>query len=224
MLIKNPISLITWQFLLFLTRHPLGDDQNDSTIIGLFLEKTLQNTIKLDDTDQLVIIEENSTAIKMSDHKPALTDECRRAELLGTLTEDASPFLFPCAIEYSLICAAITYEVWKHSKLGPPAHLVHTASLPGNHPRSGVETPLMFINGSRRSPHHYSVDCTHSNRGLFSGIFVLVLTIISMVSFSSVKRKLLPGAPWFVMSPICIGPFHRSSEPRRLQGRCCYRG
>lgn len=31
--------------------------------------------------------------------------------------------------------------------------------------------------------HHYSVDCAHANRGLFMGILVLVLTILSLILF-----------------------------------------
>lgn len=33
---------------------------------------------------------------------------------MGSLVQDASPFLFPCTIEYSLICAAILYVMWKN--------------------------------------------------------------------------------------------------------------
>ena len=36
-----------------------------------------------------------------------LLDECKRSEVMGNLVQDASPLLFPCAIEYSLIFAAI---------------------------------------------------------------------------------------------------------------------
>ena len=38
-------------------------------------------------------------------------DQCKRSHLLGKLVHNASPFLFPCAIEYSLICAAILYVI-----------------------------------------------------------------------------------------------------------------
>lgn len=38
---------------------------------------------------------------------------CRRANIMGALLQNASPFLFPCTIEYSLICAVILYEMWK---------------------------------------------------------------------------------------------------------------
>ena len=100
----------------------------------------------------------------------SLIDECRRMDLMGELTQNASPFLFPCAIEYSLICAAIMYTIWRHAGYGndcPDSADSH----------SGIST------SSRRSPHHYSVDCTNANKGLFFGIFVLVITIISMILF-----------------------------------------
>ena len=34
-----------------------------------------------------------------------------------------------------------------------------------------------------RSAHHYSVDCTRANTGLFVGIIVMVFTIISLIVF-----------------------------------------
>ncbi|KOB66504.1 putative otopetrin [Operophtera brumata] len=72
---------------------------------------------------------------------------CRRANIMGALLQNASPFLFPCTIEYSLICAVILYEMWKEAL------------------------------------HHFSVDCSHAHRGLFAGILVIVLTIISLIMF-----------------------------------------
>lgn len=96
--------------------------------------------------------------------------ECRRTNIIGSLVQDASPFLFPCTIEYSLICAAILYVMWKSiSKL--PA--TGTTS-------SRVKTE---VNQYKRSPHHYSVDCARAHKGLFVGILFLVLTIISLILF-----------------------------------------
>lgn len=40
---------------------------------------------------------------------------CRRSNVIGQLVQDASQFLFPCTIEYSLISAAILYIMWKHT-------------------------------------------------------------------------------------------------------------
>lgn len=113
-----------------------------------------------------------------------LSDECHRSDLMGTLTQNASPFLFPCAIEYSLICAAIMYEIWKHTG-EQEGHRHHTRSVNGT--PTGSRTPRtsssVNIHSQRRSPHHYSVDCTNANKGLFFGIFVLVLSILSMILF-----------------------------------------
>lgn len=69
--------------------------------------------------------------------------ECRRSNIIGTLVQDASPFLFPCTVEYSLICAAILYVMWRNI----------------NKPR---EEPIIrqdALHPFKRSPHQYSVDC-----------------------------------------------------------------
>lgn len=43
----------------------------------------------------------------------------RKAEepmgVLKELLRDASPFLYPCTIEFSLICALILFEMWKRT-------------------------------------------------------------------------------------------------------------
>ncbi|CAG9765480.1 unnamed protein product [Ceutorhynchus assimilis] len=94
--------------------------------------------------------------------------ECRRTNIIGSLVQDASPFLFPCTIEYSLICAAILYVMWRSmSKLNVNSKLK-------------VKTE---VSAYKRSPHHYSVDCARAHKGLFVGILFLVLTIISLILF-----------------------------------------
>ncbi|XP_042217776.1 proton channel OtopLc-like isoform X2 [Homarus americanus] len=94
--------------------------------------------------------------------------ECRRSELMGQLVDNASPFLFPCTIEYSLLCAGVLYVVWKN--INKPE-----VTFDGD---SDISTYV-----ARKARHHYSVDCAHANRGLFMGILVLVLTIISLILF-----------------------------------------
>lgn len=99
--------------------------------------------------------------------------ECRRTNIIGSLVQDASPFLFPCTIEYSLICAAILYVMWKNI-----SRLPH--QTPSLSEREDKVPPLVHY---KRSPHHYSVDCAQAHKGLFVGILVLVLTIISLILF-----------------------------------------
>ncbi|XP_065333011.1 proton channel OtopLc-like isoform X1 [Cloeon dipterum] len=102
--------------------------------------------------------------------------ECRRTNIMGSLVQDASPFLFPCTIEYSLICAAILYVMWKN--VGPKPEQAVRDSQHQQHIHAVSHTGSI-----RRSPHHYSVDCARAHKGLFVGILALVLTIISLILF-----------------------------------------
>ena len=95
--------------------------------------------------------------------------ECRRTNIMGRLVQNASPFLFPCTIEYSLICAVILYEMWKKIKLNDRMDRNHQESMMGRHQHKDV--------------HHLSVDCSRAHRGMFAGILVIVLTIISLIMF-----------------------------------------
>ncbi len=38
----------------------------------------------------------------------------RKNNIMSKLLADSGPFLFPCTIEYSLICAAVLYVMWKN--------------------------------------------------------------------------------------------------------------
>ena len=112
------------------------------------------------------------------------SNQCLGSNLMASLVESASPFLFPCAIEYSLICAATLYEIWVESGHGHRADVhddQHSVQQTANNSPSLSRRHSLRTN--RRSPHHYSVDCTKANKGLFFGIFVLVLTIIAMILF-----------------------------------------
>lgn len=106
------------------------------------------------------------------------------------LLTNSAPFLFPCTIEYSLICAAVLFVMWKNiseehehykhqkrrQKITKSLHVTLNATSNGSSdPESQDE--------DARSFHHYSVDCTHANSGLFTGIFVMVLVIISLIVF-----------------------------------------
>lgn len=116
--------------------------------------------------------EHNATATHEI-HKRATTVDividCRRTNIMGRLVQNASPFLFPCTIEYSLICAVILYEMWKKIKLVDTARRQHQESMMGHHTHKDV--------------HQLSVDCSRAHRGMFAGILVIVLTIISLIMF-----------------------------------------
>lgn len=44
----------------------------------------------------------------------SLSNSCGRVNIMGTIVQDAAPYLFPFIIEYSLIGAAVIYVMWKH--------------------------------------------------------------------------------------------------------------
>ncbi|CAG2055513.1 unnamed protein product [Timema podura] len=113
--------------------------------------------------------------------------ECRRSNIMGSLVQNASPFLFPCTIEYSLICAVILYEMWKNVKPekeeGSKSVHQELCTTNGKVDRGETGGAFRMTVNTPHSLHHFTVDCTSAHKGLFSGILVLVLTIISLILF-----------------------------------------
>lgn len=96
--------------------------------------------------------------------------ECQRTNIMGSLVQNSSPFLFPCTIEYSLICAVILFEMWKKVKSIPEINKARKNSL-----RNAAHL--------HKSAYHFSIDCSKAQRGMFAGIVVIVLTIISLIMY-----------------------------------------
>lgn len=83
---------------------------------------------------------------------------------VNTLIADVEPFMTTCIIEYSLICAAVMYILWRNI---------------GHTPRLRV----------RQRKQRFHVDCTASTQGLFLGLLFMVYTIVSMVIFFTKVRS-----------------------------------
>lgn len=127
-----------------------------------------------------------------------------------------SAYLYPCIIEYSLMCITVFYILWSsieqrysvhnHSGTwvtsqfsfdGTPGH--------GNHDRevrmsrntitsqTGHITPISMNNRStsedKRRVHQFIVDCSKSTSGLFQGIIVLLFTLISLITYYVYKTR-----------------------------------
>ncbi|XP_049825971.1 proton channel OtopLc-like isoform X2 [Aethina tumida] len=115
---------------------------------------------------------------------------CQEGEVMGSLVTNASPFLFPCTIEYSLICAVILFEMWKKVKTvrkrSNDKKKDQGKNAAGTH-KDEKFTQFFNFNALGGSPvnsnHHFTVDCSNAHRGLFAGIMVIVLTIISLIMF-----------------------------------------
>ncbi|KAK2583164.1 hypothetical protein KPH14_009187 [Odynerus spinipes] len=94
--------------------------------------------------------------------------------ILKSLLRHASPFLFPCTIEFSLICAVILFEMWK---------IVDD--------RRGESKR---IENSTKPVHRLSIDCTSAHRGLFGGILLVAATILSLIMFFVLREAKLKMA------------------------------
>jgi len=95
------------------------------------------------------------------------------SDIMQKVLEDSSTFLFPCTIEFSLICAAILFIMWKN--VG--REHVHYKETRRKLLKSSADSMV-----EKRSQ-HYSVDCSHANTGMFCGILILVIIIISLIIF-----------------------------------------
>jgi len=138
----------------------------------VLVEETKHEIVHLTHLNMTLNPRRNYTLLSRHDRAAAVPDECQRSNILGSLVQNASPYLFPCTIEYSLICAVILYEMWHNVP-----KVVAKKTQPGHSPPS-VDRD-----------HQFSVDCSGAHRGLFSGIILLVITIISLIMFFVLIRE-----------------------------------
>ncbi|XP_055545256.1 proton channel OtopLc-like isoform X2 [Wyeomyia smithii] len=109
----------------------------------------------------------------MASPVPAI--ECLRSNIMGSLIQNAAPFLFPCTIEYSLICAVILFEMWKK---------LRDSNRGSNGSRKGSRKSL-----TGKSANLLSIDCSNAQRGMFGGILVIVLTIIVLIMYFVLQKE-----------------------------------
>lgn len=100
-------------------------------------------------------------------------DDCHWTDMMSKAVEAAAPYLYPCTIEYSLMCAGILYIMWTNV---------------GKRPRRPTRTELETDSEGgddeeEQRAQRMSVDCTSSSRGLFLGILLMVGTVISIIAF-----------------------------------------
>ncbi|XP_049865206.1 proton channel OtopLc-like isoform X1 [Pectinophora gossypiella] len=139
--------------------------------------------------------------------------ECRRTNIMGSLVQDASPFLFPCTIEYSLICAAILYVMWKNISKYPSKDVAAAIA----------KARLLEGLAYKKSPHLYSVDCARAHKGLFFGILVLVLTIISLILFFVLVSRKEYATLAVVEVNLCELALYAMTTLASLAGMVCVR-
>lgn len=118
-----------------------------------------------------------------NDPHDALLADCETEyNVMGQLLAGSGPFLFPCTIEYSLICAAILYMMWKNV-VEEHEHFTSKKRRKKISIKMKIPVPKSDLDAGQGQQQRYSVDCSNANNGLFCGIFVMVFTIISLVVF-----------------------------------------
>lgn len=129
---------------------------------------------------------------------------CHMNSLMSDVVETSSSYLYPCTIEYSLICAGILYVMWRN--IGK---------------RGQVPEEVTNEEESKAKSQRMTVDCSRSSRGLFLGIFILVGTVITMITFfvlirsnsylsTAVKLEHLSAVVIYVVTSIAVVlAFHR---------------
>ncbi|XP_048777253.2 proton channel OtopLc-like [Ostrea edulis] len=134
---------------------------------------------------------------------------CHMNSLMTDVVETSSSYLYPCTIEYSLICAGILYVMWRN--IGK---------------RGQVSEEVTSDEDSKAKSHRMTVDCSRSSRGLFLGIFVLVGTVITMITFfvlirsnnyfnTAVKLEHLSAVVIYVVTSVAVVlAFHRMQTLR----------
>ncbi|XP_058443302.1 proton channel OtopLc-like isoform X2 [Malaya genurostris] len=149
------------------------------------LTPSVTNTSFLKDSNNY-----NHTIVKRATQDTVEYIDCQRTNIMGSLVQNASPFLFPCTIEYSLICAVILYEMWKKVKT--------IAEID----RTRRNSHKIHSTNSTKSAHHFSVDCSRAHRGMFGGIIITVLTIICLIMYFVLHDE--PGYEYFALQEVTI--------------------
>ena len=97
--------------------------------------------------------------------------------VIYSLSRLTSPYLYPCLAQYSLICVAVVAAMW--------------SSVSAEHRRQLRSRGESLYSSSC---HRYSVDCNGSHAGLFCGVIMVVITIVSVILtfvFSNVSHNQL---------------------------------
>lgn len=115
--------------------------------------------------------------------------------------EKIAPYLYPCIIEYSLMCMTVFYVLWASIEQRYNSNNNFGSWVVGNegkirphlvdkNPLKQHERAVRMVNlvQERRHVNQFVIDCGKSTTGLFFGIFVLLVTIISLITYFMYKN------------------------------------
>lgn len=166
----------------FKEKHDISGKERrlvNNSIFNIYLSPPEETFIGMVSDSEMAVLT-NHTLVRRATGSTVLI-QCRRTNIMGSLVQNAAQFLFPCTIEYSLICAVILFEMWKKIK---SIHTIERSRRNSRRPPHNTPAPT-------KSSAHLSVDCSSVNRGMFAGVLVIVLTIISLIMYFVLADKQL---------------------------------
>ncbi|XP_059167549.1 proton channel OtopLc-like [Physella acuta] len=121
--------------------------------------------------------------------------DCHWDAMMGRVVEKSSIYLYPCTIEYSLVCACVLYVMW--SNVGEDTTARRLMSLES---ASDDGTSRESVDDVEERSHRMSVDCAGSSRGLFLGILLFVVCVVCLICYYVLK-----GSPGNLMAAAVLG-------------------
>jgi hypothetical protein len=109
-----------------------------------------------------------------------------------------APYIYPCIIEYSLMCLTVFYILWSnigHRQSPEHQNKPHLCEKNANlkpcfDSNNETETRRSSLSlYENRRVNQFIIDCGKSTTGLFFGILVLLLTIISLITYFIYKSS-----------------------------------
>ncbi|CAG9823197.1 unnamed protein product [Phaedon cochleariae] len=102
--------------------------------------------------------------------------QCLNSDIMKSIRVRAAPHLAPCAVEYNILCMVILCVMWKNN-----------CSEASEEPSADLSAELSRQSGCNtiygRSQSQFSVDCAQAEKGLFGGVLLLAVTVISLIMF-----------------------------------------
>ncbi|CAF1046800.1 unnamed protein product, partial [Brachionus calyciflorus] len=112
--------------------------------------------------------------------------------------ERIGPYLYPCVIEYSLMCLTVFYILWSSIEQRYSENNRYGQWAIGNDEKTRVlnnqsklqEQAHRFASFAHEKRHvnQFVIDCGKSTTGLFLGIFVLLFTLITLIVYFIYKN------------------------------------
>ncbi|CAG9858619.1 unnamed protein product [Phyllotreta striolata] len=151
----------------------------ESTIKDLFYSVTVRHShkhIHISSSRNITLALEENRLLQITRIQYEQKQNCIKSNLITSTLAKLEPHLASCAVEYNLLCAMILVLIWKNSTSNKKEEASRDLSA-----EISRQSDSNVIYG--RSQSQFSVDCAQTQRGLFAGILLLAVTIISLIMF-----------------------------------------